>query len=163
MRKIGISADDNTLTKDVVLEETIDLEHTAYPHIFVTGDAADAFGAIPAGHNAYAQVTCTSLLLFLLQFWLTRCFRRSVAARNIVRLINSSASKKNEAEASALERYTPKPPAIEVSIGLVCLYSLILIPPYSVLFSSSFLLSFSFMSESRAHEGYANRTSSYTR
>lgn len=29
--------------------------HT-YPSIFVVGDAADAFGAIAAGHNAYYQV-----------------------------------------------------------------------------------------------------------
>lgn len=27
-----------------------------YPNIFVVGDAADAFGAIKAGHNAYFQV-----------------------------------------------------------------------------------------------------------
>ncbi|KAJ7932913.1 hypothetical protein B0H13DRAFT_754361 [Mycena leptocephala] len=26
-----------------------------YPHIFAIGDAADAFGALPAGHNAWAQ------------------------------------------------------------------------------------------------------------
>ncbi len=29
---------------------------TQYPHIFAIGDAADAFGAIKAGHNAYFQV-----------------------------------------------------------------------------------------------------------
>lgn len=29
---------------------------TPYPHIFVVGDAADAFGAINAGHTAYFQV-----------------------------------------------------------------------------------------------------------
>lgn len=29
---------------------------TSYPHIFVVGDAADAFGAINAGHTAYYQV-----------------------------------------------------------------------------------------------------------
>lgn len=99
--KIGISTNDNTPAKDVVVpEETVDLEkHSPYPHIFVTGDAADAFGAIPAGHNAYAQT--------------------EVAARNIIRLIgNSSTSKENEAEALELERYTPKPPAIKVSLGL---------------------------------------------
>ncbi|KAJ7909387.1 hypothetical protein B0H13DRAFT_2492540 [Mycena leptocephala] len=28
---------------------------TPYPHIFAIGDAADAFGAFPAGHNAWAQ------------------------------------------------------------------------------------------------------------
>lgn len=34
-------------------------EWTAYPHIFAVGDAADAFGAIAAGHNAYYQVGLT--------------------------------------------------------------------------------------------------------
>lgn len=32
-------------------------EPTPYPHIFAIGDAADAFGAIPAGHNAYTQAS----------------------------------------------------------------------------------------------------------
>ena len=61
-----------------------------------------------------------------------------------MRLINSSASKENEAEASELERYTSKPPAIKVSLGLVCLYILILSSPILLsflLFSSSSLLS----------------------
>jgi hypothetical protein len=31
-------------------------EETPYPHIFVIGDAADAFNALKAGHNAYYQV-----------------------------------------------------------------------------------------------------------
>jgi apoptosis-inducing factor 2 len=29
-----------------------------YPHIFAVGDAADAFGALKAGHCAYYQVLC---------------------------------------------------------------------------------------------------------
>lgn len=29
---------------------------TPYPHIFVVGDASNAFGAIQAGHNAHYQV-----------------------------------------------------------------------------------------------------------
>ncbi len=33
-----------------------EFEDTPYGNIFVIGDAADAFGAIQAGHNAYAQV-----------------------------------------------------------------------------------------------------------
>jgi len=37
--------------------EESESEPTPYPHIFAIGDAADAFGAIPAGHNAYAQVS----------------------------------------------------------------------------------------------------------
>ncbi len=30
--------------------------HVVYPHMFAIGDAADSFGAINAGHNAYFQV-----------------------------------------------------------------------------------------------------------
>ncbi|KAJ7788844.1 hypothetical protein B0H13DRAFT_2299141, partial [Mycena leptocephala] len=41
---------------------------TPYPHIFAIGDAADAFGALPAGHNAWAQ--------------------GEVAGRNVLRLIS---------------------------------------------------------------------------
>jgi hypothetical protein len=32
------------------------IPYTPYPNLFVIGDAADAFGAIPAGHTAYYQV-----------------------------------------------------------------------------------------------------------
>ncbi|KAJ6535104.1 hypothetical protein B0H19DRAFT_1184979 [Mycena capillaripes] len=67
----------------------VEAEKTPYPHIFIVGDAADAFGAIPAGHTAYYQA--------------------EVAARNVLRLIEGS---------GALERYTPGPPAIKVSLGL---------------------------------------------
>src|SRR5258708_7505913 len=41
-----------------------------YPHIFVVGDAADAFGALNAGHTAWAQA--------------------EVASRNVVRMIESN-------------------------------------------------------------------------
>lgn len=68
----------------------------AYPHIFAIGDAADAFDAIPAGHNAYAQ--------------------GELAAKNIVRLIENATS---DGEAQALHEYTASPPAIKVSLGLV--------------------------------------------
>lgn len=37
-------------------EEEEEEEITPYPNLFVIGDAADAFGAIAAGHNAYYQV-----------------------------------------------------------------------------------------------------------
>lgn len=53
--------EDNVLsphTGDVQVEPADEepLEDTPYPNIFAIGDAADAFGAIPAGHNAYSQV-----------------------------------------------------------------------------------------------------------
>jgi hypothetical protein len=45
--------------------EESESESTPYPHIFAIGDAADAFGAIPAGHNAYAQVSLVLCRLFV--------------------------------------------------------------------------------------------------
>ncbi|KAJ6511015.1 hypothetical protein C8R45DRAFT_814405 [Mycena sanguinolenta] len=92
-------------------------ETTPYPHIFVIGDAADAFGAIPAGHNAYYQA--------------------EVAARNVLRLIASSDNAPSAGTRTGagverdqavepdgdegddeLERYEPREPAIKVSLGL---------------------------------------------
>ncbi|KDR71582.1 hypothetical protein GALMADRAFT_74880 [Galerina marginata CBS 339.88] len=77
-------------------------EITSYPHIFAIGDAADAFGAIPAGHNAYAQ--------------------GEVAARNIIRLVKNKATESSSERADVapepLENYNPGPPAIKVSLGL---------------------------------------------
>lgn len=88
-----------------------------HPHIFAIGDAADAFGALKAGHTAYWQA--------------------EVAARNVVRLaraadasssLSSSSSplsdeerKKLEEEVKEgerLERYVPGEPMIKVSLGL---------------------------------------------
>ncbi|KAG8707248.1 cytochrome b [Ceratobasidium sp. 394] len=59
-------------------------------HIFVIGDAADAFGALNAGHTAWVQA--------------------EIAARNVGRLVR--------AEDEALERYVAPPHAIKVSLGL---------------------------------------------
>ncbi|EIN06508.1 FAD/NAD(P)-binding domain-containing protein [Punctularia strigosozonata HHB-11173 SS5] len=66
-------------------------EAMVYEHVFAIGDAADAFGAIQAGHNAYYQ--------------------GEVAARNILKLVK----KREDLE---LEHYTPGPPAIKVSLGI---------------------------------------------
>ncbi|KAH7925986.1 FAD/NAD(P)-binding domain-containing protein [Leucogyrophana mollusca] len=75
---------------------------TMYPHIFVVGDAADAFDALNAGHTAYYQA--------------------EVAARNILRLIrrqeHSAVDREGQNEGEELELYTPGPPAIKVSLGL---------------------------------------------
>ncbi|KAK7002460.1 hypothetical protein R3P38DRAFT_3215620 [Favolaschia claudopus] len=72
-------------------EEEEEEQTTPYPHIFAIGDTANAFGAIPAGHNAYYQA--------------------EVAARNVWRLVHGKMDE-------PLERYTPGPPAIKVSLGL---------------------------------------------
>lgn len=66
------------------------VELSEYPHIFVIGDAADAFGALKSGNAAWGQA--------------------EHAVRNIVRLI--------EGRGSPLEAYTPPPAGIKVSLGL---------------------------------------------
>ncbi|KAI6131699.1 hypothetical protein EV401DRAFT_371745 [Pisolithus croceorrhizus] len=84
-------------------------KRTIYPHIFAVGDAADAFGALQAGHTAYYQA--------------------EVAARNVVRLIKREARRcgslswsegdgeETEGE-EELEEYTPGLPMVKVSLGL---------------------------------------------
>ncbi|THU96823.1 FAD/NAD(P)-binding domain-containing protein [Dendrothele bispora CBS 962.96] len=76
-------------------------EPTPYPHIFVVGDAADAFGAIAAGHTAD--------------------FQAKVAARNILRLVQIREQEKQKCgdrEDEELEEYVPTEPGIKVSLGL---------------------------------------------
>ena len=68
-----------------------------YPHLFAIGDAADAFGAINAGHTAYYQ--------------------GEVAARNILALIRQSEGERPED--APLQPYKPGAPAIKISLGLV--------------------------------------------
>ena len=74
-----------------------------HPNIFVVGDAADAFGAIKAGHVAFYQA--------------------QVAVANINKMIAARVSGEGEEEVE-LERYEPSAPAIKVSLGLVSLVSL---------------------------------------
>lgn len=73
------------------VEPTLQLSDN--PRIFVIGDAADAFGAINAGHTAWDQA--------------------EVAANNILALINSKPDQPAE-----LQEYKPTPPAIKVSLGI---------------------------------------------
>ncbi|KAF9652776.1 hypothetical protein BDM02DRAFT_3266130 [Thelephora ganbajun] len=67
-----------------------------YPHIFVIGDAADAFGALKSGSAAWCQASNSP--------------HAEHAVKNIVRLI--------EGRDSELESYTPPPVGIKVSLGL---------------------------------------------
>ena len=80
-------------------------EDTVKPHIFVVGDAADAFGALNAGHTAWVQA--------------------GVAARNIAKLIAaqegrvSAEQSKNVTWLQApLDEYHAEPHRIKVSVGL---------------------------------------------
>jgi len=85
--------------KALGLDEPEGIQSTPYGHIFVIGDAADAFGAVKAGHNAYYQA--------------------EIASRNILRLISnhSSPSEKKEEDVE-LEEYEAGVPMIKVSLGL---------------------------------------------
>ncbi|KAG8718639.1 hypothetical protein FRC11_003521, partial [Ceratobasidium sp. 423] len=64
------------------------VERTTMPHIYAIGDAADAFGAIKAGHTAHWQA--------------------EVASKNILASISSQ----------PLTSYEPGPPAIKLTLGL---------------------------------------------
>lgn len=83
---------------DLMDDETI--VPTPYGHIFVIGDAADTFGAIKAGHNAY--------------------FQAEVASRNILQLISRSSSSTDGTapQEVELQEYVPKAPMIKLSLGL---------------------------------------------
>ncbi|KAH9927882.1 iron uptake cluster protein [Amylocystis lapponica] len=70
--------------------------HVPYPHLFAIGDAADAFGAMNAGHTAHSQ--------------------GDIAARNILTLIKR-ASGASDAGAE-LEHYVAPPDGIKVTLGL---------------------------------------------
>lgn len=73
------------------VEHEENAEKPPFSHMFAIGDSADAFGAIKAGHTAY--------------------FQGDIAALNIAALITKG-------ETAALEKYTPGPPMIKVSVGL---------------------------------------------
>ncbi|PVG02427.1 FAD/NAD(P)-binding domain-containing protein [Serendipita vermifera] len=82
---------DASTSKEAKDEAQDDEKTNPFPHIFAIGDAADAFGAIKAGHTAYLQ--------------------GEVAARNISSLIRNGPT-------TSLEDYHPGEPAIKVSAGL---------------------------------------------
>ncbi|KAJ9121358.1 hypothetical protein QFC24_004696 [Naganishia onofrii] len=81
-------------------------------HIFVVGDTADAFGALQAGHTAWAQARLAC-----------RNIARMVEAEKPVKLrrkLNVERHEWEEAETveEVLESYTPPRPSIKVSLGL---------------------------------------------
>lgn len=88
-----------------------------FPYLFAVGDAADAYGAIKAGHTAYYQVRSPFFRAY--PSALIRS-QGEVAARNIVSLVRASLSETiSSSTAPALQRYKPGPPAIKISLGLV--------------------------------------------
>lgn len=109
-------------TDELAAEPTDDAHlRTPHAHLFCVGDAADAFGALKAGHTAYWQA--------------------EVAARNIVRLVRADEARAALAQRGAelgveeaarledvvaeggrLEKYVPGEPAVKVSLGLVSFF-----------------------------------------
>ena len=80
-------------------------EQAALNHVFVVGDAADAFGALNAGHTAFDQA--------------------EVVARNVARLVAAEEGKVHAEQAvhtswleAPLEAYHATPHRIKVSVGL---------------------------------------------
>ncbi|KAJ3565920.1 hypothetical protein NP233_g7332 [Leucocoprinus birnbaumii] len=96
--QVGVLQSTPSLDEKSTAEDSV-ADTTPYSNLFAIGDAADAFGAIAAG----AQ-------------------RGEVAARNIIRLIKRSESSPSDEKAQythePLELYTPRAPAIKVSLGL---------------------------------------------
>ncbi|KAK0215436.1 hypothetical protein IW262DRAFT_1465042 [Armillaria fumosa] len=89
------------------LERDPDTLPATLAKVSLEGNAADAFGAIKAGHNAYFQVRSGFIFPAIdRRSWI----QGEVAARNVLRLINDSDE--------PLELYTPGPPVIKVSLGL---------------------------------------------
>lgn len=95
--------EEQDIAEEEEAEELEALPDTPYPHIFVVGDSADAFGAIKAGHTAYWQA--------------------GVATRNLIRLASAAEQAEQQEDGQGgsleLESYTPGLPAIKVSLGIV--------------------------------------------
>ncbi|KAF9222172.1 FAD/NAD(P)-binding domain-containing protein [Gyrodon lividus] len=97
-----------------------------YPHLFAIGDAADAFGAIKAGHTAYYQgeVAARNVVRLVKRdeaaVTITEEFSRELMAGGgmEVREVGGKPLKEEAEEGLELEEYTPGPPMIKVSIGL---------------------------------------------
>jgi apoptosis-inducing factor 2 len=98
--------------------------HVPYPHLFCIGDAADAFGALKAGHTAYYQAEVAARNVI-------RLARAECVSDRIARLREAGARGEGkdclleelESERRALvrlEKYVPGAPAIKVSLGMVC-------------------------------------------
>ena len=90
------------------------------PHIFVVGDAADAFGAVKLGHCAANQVRSPRVLVCRNQY-LIEGLQGEIAALNILELIRRKEGPGQPAEdgSGTLKLYMPGPPGIKVSLGLV--------------------------------------------
>ncbi|OCB90570.1 FAD/NAD-binding domain-containing protein [Sanghuangporus baumii] len=94
-----------------------ELPDTPYPHIFVTGDCADAFGATNAGHCAYWQAEIASRNIILLAQRENEMEASVTTADVKSENSENSESRKNDDDFE-LEAYTPTPPAIKVSLGV---------------------------------------------
>lgn len=102
------------------------ISNTLYPHIFAIGDAAAAFGALPAGHTAYyqAEVAARNVLRLVKRNETPRCcivVEKAVGGVAEVRTRHTE-DKKMEGEEEELERYDPGPPMIKLSLGLVRIF-----------------------------------------
>ena len=112
---------------------------TPHPHIFAIGDAADSFGAINAGHNAYfqADIAAKNILKLVMQRRVVEQAGERVVhvheGGGGVRLSDNEAlsedeeGEEEEEDIWEMVEYTPGPPAIKVSLGLVSFSSF---PPH---------------------------------
>ncbi|KAF7799136.1 hypothetical protein EIP86_010367 [Pleurotus ostreatoroseus] len=94
-RSLQVAVPDPEHSGNQTNEDDVNLS-VPYPNLFAIGDAADAFGAMNAGHTAR--------------------FQAEVAVHNILQLIRASES--SVRTKPQLERYEATPPGIKISLGL---------------------------------------------
>ncbi|KIJ19554.1 hypothetical protein PAXINDRAFT_166669 [Paxillus involutus ATCC 200175] len=98
-----------------------------YPHLFAIGDAADAFGAIKAGHTAYRQgeVAAKNVVRLVKRHEaavaITEGLLRGLVIGEGAEKVREVGGERAEEEVEKnleLEEYTPGPAMIKVSLGL---------------------------------------------
>lgn len=95
-------------------------ESTPYPNIFAIGDAVDVFSAIPAGYNAYAQVSLASSLGICSFTYLVSGDPGGTRSQKYYQIYQEHCvGIRVDNIPESLEDYTPSPPAIKVFLGLV--------------------------------------------
>lgn len=87
-------------------------------NIFVIGDAADAFGALNAGHTAWDQASVAASNICTLIARGTASASAASVATKTTTTPTISESSQEPTNPNPLQIYTPPQPAIKVSLGL---------------------------------------------
>ncbi|KAH9914397.1 uncharacterized protein BXZ73DRAFT_81691 [Epithele typhae] len=120
------TADNASESSSQVQLEAIEDARTrvAAAHIFAIGDAADAFGAVNAGHNTFFQgeAAAWNVIRLIKRAEREERAEAEVASREVVESVGQDwegeKEEKTDEEDLALEKYTPGARVIKVSLGL---------------------------------------------